>query len=31
MTRRQVWGIAVAAFVAGGALGLAVATLQEWT
>ncbi|WP_329124500.1 hypothetical protein [Streptomyces sp. NBC_01353] len=29
MTRRQVWGIAAAAFVAGGALGFAVAVVQE--
>ncbi|MEU9862567.1 hypothetical protein AB0D99_17015 [Streptomyces sp. NPDC047971] len=29
MTRRQIWGIAVAAFVAGGALGFAVAVVQE--
>jgi hypothetical protein len=29
MTRRQVWGVAVAAFVAGGALGFAVAVVQE--
>lgn len=28
-TRRQVWGIAVAALVAGGALGFAVAAVQE--
>ncbi|GAA4001558.1 hypothetical protein GCM10022384_55560 [Streptomyces marokkonensis] len=29
MTRRQVWGIAVAAFAAGGALGFTVAVVQE--
>ncbi|MGP2440183.1 hypothetical protein [Streptomyces sp. JW3] len=29
MTRKQVWGIAVAALVAGGALGYAVAAVQE--
>ncbi|MFB7368252.1 hypothetical protein ACFC0D_00145 [Streptomyces sp. NPDC056222] len=29
MTRRQVWGIAAAAFVVGGALGFAVAVVQE--
>ncbi|MFE5482252.1 hypothetical protein [Streptomyces sp. NPDC056527] len=29
MTRRQVWGMAAAAFVAGGALGFAVAAVQE--
>ncbi|WP_030544120.1 hypothetical protein [Streptomyces albus] len=28
MTRRQVWGTAVAAFVAGGALGFAAAAVQ---
>ncbi|MBT2545021.1 hypothetical protein J7E99_31040 [Streptomyces sp. ISL-44] len=29
MTRRQVWAIAAATFVAGGALGFAVAAVQE--